>query len=1031
MSDPTPPPDSAIPDKGPVRVLIVGTEASAEELCAELLLGGYEPAATRVHSGRSLEDALQAGVFDVSVCLDGVPGLDAPAALRLIKRVLPDLPVIVVSSLFGESVATAAMKAGAADFIGEGYMGRLVPAVEREMLAHGLRRGWHQAALSLREAEARSNAFMDNSPAVAFLKDDQGRYVYVNRKWEEVFGRRLDEMRGRTGSEILSDEDHIQARANDEAVLASNLPMQFEERSPTGGEDRLWHVSKFPFSDGVGRRFVGGVAVDITDRKRAEEALRESEDQYRDLMEHSHVLVCVHDLNGKILAVNSAVERSLGYDRKILLGQDIRDVQDILAPESRSRFGRYIETLKREGVASGTLAVRTLAGETRYWDYRNTVRRDGVVTPVVRGIAWDVTDRIAAETALTETRQFSEAIISSAGEGIIVHGMDLRYLLWNPFMEELTGLLREDVIGRDPRDLFPELMAGGLWDLLQKALQGEKTSARDFEFSVPSRNKSGWVSATFSPHRSPDGEIVGVIGIVEDASARKASEETLRESRESLERAQEVGQIGSWTSGVGKDDSLVWSRESCRIFGVDPDRFDGRLATFLERVHPEDLDALQSAVQQAIEKDHTYSIEHRIVRPDGTSRWVYERADVVRSAEGTPLRIVGIVQDITDRRRLEEQFLQAQKMEAIGRLAGGIAHDFNNLLTAILGYTDLLLSQVGEDSMRGDLEEIQKAGERAASLTKQLLAFSRRQMLEPKIVDVNGIIANLEKMLRRVIGEDVELVTSLASDLDVVRADPGQLEQVLLNLALNSRDAMPSGGTITITTSGFEVHSALELGNYAVAPGRYVLIEVRDTGTGMDSATLARVFEPFFTTKEQGKGTGLGLATAYGIVKQSGGYIVCESEAGHGTSFRVFLPRSLEATSVLEAPPRREARHGLRGSETVLLVEDEEGVRRLSRKLLEAHGYHVLEASAGAEAVKLAEEYPGPIHLILTDMVMPGLDGPEVAARVGALRPGIKILYMSGYSDAAPERLGAEAHLLPKPFTPDALARRVRELLTG
>ncbi|HYK43010.1 MAG TPA: ATP-binding protein, partial [Thermoanaerobaculia bacterium] len=514
-----------------------------------------------------------------------------------------------------------------------------------------------------------------------------------------------------------------------------------------------------------------------------------------------------------------------------------------------------------------------------------------------------------------------------------------------------------------------------------------------------------------------------------NVTEQKQAEETLRESQASLERAQEVGRIGSWVSGV-EENSLAWSKETCRIFGVDPARFDGRRATFLERVHPDDREAVETALRDALAGHRPYRIEHRVVRGDGSELWVYERADVVRDASGKPIRVEGIVQDITDRRRLEEQFLQAQKMEAIGRLAGGVAHDFNNLLTAILGYTDLLLQQVGPaDSMREDLEQIRNAGDRAAALTRQLLAFSRRQMLEPKVIDINVTVRQLEKMLRRILGEDVLLITSLDPDLDLVRADPGQLEQVIVNLVVNSRDAMPSGGTITIETRGTTLDGARDLGRFAIEKGSYVVVEVRDTGSGMDPATLARIFEPFFTTKEKGKGTGLGLATAYGIVKQSGGYIACDSEPGEGTRFQIYLPRSYDRPE--ESSAQRGGRDSLRGTETVLLVEDEEGVRRLSRRLLEAHGYHVLEASGAEEAIEFAARYPDPIHLLLTDVVMPGLSGPEAAAQIQAMRPRIKVLFMTGYSDSTVTGLSPDAALLQKPFTPDALAHRVRETLAG
>jgi signal transduction histidine kinase len=379
----------------------------------------------------------------------------------------------------------------------------------------------------------------------------------------------------------------------------------------------------------------------------------------------------------------------------------------------------------------------------------------------------------------------------------------------------------------------------------------------------------------------------------------------------------------------------------------------------------------------------------------------------------------------------QDQLRQAQKMEAVGRLAGGVAHDFNNLLTAITGYSDLLMSDLAEgDPRRADLEQIKHAADRAAGLTRQLLAFSRRQVLQPRVLDLNVVITDVEKMLRRVIGEDIDLVTIPGSALGRVKADPGQLDQVILNLAVNARDAMPEGGKLTIETANVELDGAYALRHIAVRPGPYVMLAVSDTGCGMDAEILARLFEPFFTTKEVGKGTGLGLATVYGIVTQSGGSISVYSEPGRGTTFKMYLPRVKEAveTRVVVASPDTP----VRGSETILVVEDEEAVRSLARLVLERKGYTVLEARHGTEALRVSERHEGPIALVLTDLVMPGLGGRELAGRLATVRPDTKVLYMSGYTDNAIVHQGvldAGAAFLSKPFTPDALARKVREVL--
>ena len=403
----------------------------------------------------------------------------------------------------------------------------------------------------------------------------------------------------------------------------------------------------------------------------------------------------------------------------------------------------------------------------------------------------------------------------------------------------------------------------------------------------------------------------------------------------------------------------------------------------------------------------------------------------LKDSEGNITAFVSVGRDNTERRTLEERLRQAQKMEAVGRLAGGVAHDFNNLLMVIRGYTELLLGRLDPSTpLRRNIEEIQKAADRATSLTRQLLAFSRQQVLEPKVLDLNAVVAGVEKMLRRLIGEDIEVVTALASELGQVKVDPSQIEQIILNLAVNARDAMPQGGALTIETANVELAEAYARQHTSVQPGSYVLLAISDTGCGMDAGTQARIFEPFFTTKEKGKGTGLGLATVYGIVKQSGGYIWVYSEPGHGTTFKIYLPRVAEATPVQEvgqafSPPPA-------GSETILLVEDEDGVRKLGREFLESTGYTVLEAQNGAEAIQVANRHMGLIHLMVTDVVMPQMSGRELAHRLAPVRPEMKVLYMSGYTDNAVVRRGIldrGTAFLQKPFPLSGLARKVREVL--
>jgi two-component system, cell cycle sensor histidine kinase and response regulator CckA len=472
------------------------------------------------------------------------------------------------------------------------------------------------------------------------------------------------------------------------------------------------------------------------------------------------------------------------------------------------------------------------------------------------------------------------------------------------------------------------------------------------------------------------------------------------------------------------------SPASADILGLSPEELGADASLILRAIHPDDQPAVMAGGQEAIRNGRSGTMECRVRHADGAIRWI--RITLVPVAEhGTVVRLDGIARDITEWKHLEEQLHQAQKMEAVGRLAGGVAHDFNNLLTAILGSAELVLESLKANAAeREEVEEIRKAAVRAADLTRQLLAFSRQQVISPAVLNPNEVVANMDKLLRRLLGEDVELRATLARDLGTVKADPSQMEQVIVNLAVNARDAMPNGGQLTIETHNVELDEAYVRGHISAQPGRYVMFSVSDTGIGMDAATQARIFEPFFTTKEKGKGTGLGLATVYGIVKQSGGWIWVYSEVGHGTSFKVYLPRVTEAAAPAaqnSTPPI-----SVRGSQTILLVEDEELVRHLVQKVLKANGYTVLVAASGADAERVAGEHEGSIHLLMTDVVLPGINGRQVAERLTVERPGIKVLYLSGYTDDAIVRHGvleAGVAFLQKPFTPMVLARKVREVL--
>ncbi len=416
----------------------------------------------------------------------------------------------------------------------------------------------------------------------------------------------------------------------------------------------------------------------------------------------------------------------------------------------------------------------------------------------------------------------------------------------------------------------------------------------------------------------------------------------------------------------------------------------------------------------------------------GAKKNIYYNRSPIRNRRSEITGSVLVFRDVTEHEQLREQFRQAQKMEAIGRLAGGVAHDFNNLLTAIIGYSDLLMRDVGPDEkLRPKIEEIGEAGRRASVLTSQLLAFSRKQILQPRVLDLNDVVKGIEKMLARLIGEDIDICTITRTSLGMVKADPGQMEQILMNLAVNARDAMPDGGKLTIETANIELDEAYSQTHAEVTPGQYVMLAVSDTGHGMDAETQARMFEPFFTTKEKGKGTGLGLSTVFGIVKQSGGHIWAYSEPGHGVVFKIYFPRVDDA--VVEEPETETgAAESLDGSETIMLVEDDESVRELTRSVLEIYGYSVLGADRGAKALEAFGPLATAIDLVITDVIMPQMNGAELVAKLKELHPQVKVLYVSGYTEEATIHRGVidkGVNFLQKPFTPDSLARKVRHVL--
>jgi two-component system cell cycle sensor histidine kinase/response regulator CckA len=637
-----------------------------------------------------------------------------------------------------------------------------------------------------------------------------------------------------------------------------------------------------------------------------------------------------------------------------------------------------------------------------------------------------VSDRSTEEETIT----LLKATLESTHDAIIVVDLDRRIVFYNSQYLEMFGFTAKE-LERGGLDLVLERLNQELEDedianLTSRELYGESEIQRLDTL----RFKDGRLFERYVAPCRVGSRTVGRFASFREVGSSVYTAEALEVHRTFLEQAQEVAHIGSWVVELDGSDRLGWSAEAHRIFGVPLGRFEGTAEAFYASVHPDDREAVKAATRAARADGVPYDIEHRIVRPDGTVRWVHEQANILRDPQNRPRRLIGTVQDVTDRRQLEDQLRQSQKMDAIGRLAGGIAHDLNNALTAIAGYAELALGEVeAGHPARADVEEIRRAAERAGSVTRQLLAFSRKQLLEPRIFDLNNTVTGIARLLSRLLGTGLHVQTRLSDTALSVLGDPGQVEQAVINLAVNARDAMPGGGQLLLTTGMEIVDDQFARTHVPMPAGSYVVLSVTDTGHGMSREIQARIFEPFFTTKDVGKGTGLGLSMVYGTLKQIGGFIFVDSEIDRGTTFRLYFPPAASKPAAAALLSGRDERP--RGNETVLIAEDEPAVRNLVASALRRDGYRLLVASSAEEALGLADAHDGRIDLLLTDAIMPGRSGLELANLMVARRPGLPVIVMSGYTEEnlAISGLSEPVSLLQKPFTPGDLRRRIREVL--
>ncbi|MDR3674261.1 MAG: PAS domain S-box protein [Acidobacteriota bacterium] len=886
-----------------------------------------------------------------------------------------------------------------------------------------------RAEEALRQSEGKYRALVTNIPDVVWTMDSELRITFISKNIEMMSGFSIEDV-NQNGFDLyissIHPDDVHKVKDGLRALFAEGRPYDVECRMQHKSGKWMWvHDRAHSTYEKDGIRYADGLLSDITERKRAEEEILFKTALLEGQSETAIDGILVVDDEDHIVLANKQFGLNFGVPDELLSTQDDLIVRKYVKDqvEDPSAFVESVNYLNSHWKEKSNDELK----------FKNGKVFDRYSAPLVdsngrhRGRIWyirDITDRKREQKAILESEERYRTLFENAPVGIYRTTPDGRILAGNPALIRMLGCSSFEELARcDLNSIYfdPEYPRDRFTALLEE--RGE-VAALESSWRRPDGNILH-VRENARAVRDASGKLLYYEGTVEDITERMRTEDEHVRLVTAIEQSAEAVVI---TNPQGTIEYV--NPAFTRITGYTRAEAMGQNPSILKSGNQDE--AIYQQLWETILQGNTWHGEIINRRKDGSLYTEQMSITPVRSARGEITHFIATKQDITARKQLEQQFAQAQKMEAVGRLAGGVAHDFNNLLTIINGYAQLLTERsAAEDPRRSMFEEILTAGERAASLTRQLLAFSRRQVMEPRILDLNHVLADTEKMLRRLIGEDVDLGTKYEAALGHVKVDPGQIEQVIMNLAVNARDAMPEGGKLFIETSNVDVDEDYARSHPNIRPGKYVMVVVSDTGCGMDKETQAHVFEPFFTTKERGKGTGLGLATVYGIVKQSGGFIWVYSEPGKGTAFKIYFPSIEEAVSTAE-PAKDHTTKMAKGTETIMVVEDEEGVRSLVCKALTSKGYKVLEAEGGAAALKIAEQYKEPIHLLLTDVVMPQTGGKALAMRLIALHPETKVLYMSGYTTDAIVRQGIleeGTSFLQKPFAPNALLQKVREVL--
>jgi len=887
-----------------------------------------------------------------------------------------------------------------------------------------------QAEEARRDSEKRYRLISEHSADVIWILDlATQRFSYVSPS--------VYRLRGYTPEEVMAQSFERALVPEAYSLIAEDLPKRLKafaegdesarvqtreiDQPHKNGSTVQTEVVTTLLTDELGRATeVLGVSRDISDRKRAETALRESEERFRKAFYTSPDSININRLHdGVYVLINKGFIDITGYSEKELLGISSLDLNIWAHPADRQRL---ISGLKEKGEVRNLEAqFRLKNGEIRYGLMSaSVIELSGV--PHILSITRDITNRRRAEEGLRESEARYRTLTEAAQDSIFIVDRDDVVQFVNTAAAKFLGRTPQDIVGRKRSEFFPPDVGGTQEKSIQKVLKsGEPAS--DESPHLSSRGEV-WLNTSLAPLKNDEGNVVAVLGISREITERKRAEETRRLLAHTMESISEIATI------TDLQNRLTYVNESfVRTYGYERNEVIGRHIGFLwSPNNPSGL--LEEILSKS--KIGFWKGEVLNVTKNGREFPLFLRASLVRDDSGATIGLVGISEDVSERKQLEAQFLQAQKMEAVGRLAGGVAHDFNNMIGVILGYAVLMEQQLKPaDPLLHRVRAIISCAEKSANLTRQLLAFARKQIISPVPLNLSNAVLSIQAMLARLIGEDITLHIHADDNLWNVKFDPTQFDQVLANLATNARDAITDVGIITIEMMNVVIDSRYKGAHLDFVPGEYVMVAFSDTGVGMDKETQANIFEPFFTTKPEGEGTGLGLATVFGIVKQNNGFINVYSESGNGTTFKIFFPRYYGAA---ETVSEKEEDIPLKGTETILVVEDEEELLTLCKKALEMQGYTVLAADSPGDAILICQQQDRTIDLLVSDVVMPGMNGKELREKLESIKPGMKVIFMSGYTaDVVAHRgiMDEGLQFLAKPFTPQALVKKVRKVLNG